>query len=152
MMVLCYEAPLQVDLINLQDDASNLVLGNLPDGNNQLTPPWYIALELQDLHLHNCLYDSGAEAKAVRYPVRYQDSFVDLEPANAEPMTGPDAYQNPVPAMMLMINWSSGWSRIPSIWRDRIRKFSWSSHINRSNSKAYSILAFTIIKAGDYPV
>ena len=38
-MVLCYEAPLQVDLINLQDDASNLVLGNLPDGNNQLTPP-----------------------------------------------------------------------------------------------------------------
>ena len=98
MMVLCYEAPLQVDLINLQDDASNLVLGNLPDGNNQLTPPWYIALELQDLHLHNCLYDSGVEAKLVHYQIRYQDSFVDLDLANSNPMTGPDAYQNPVPA------------------------------------------------------
>lgn len=59
-MVLSDEAPLQADLINLQDDAINRVLGNLPDGIYQLTPPFYITLELQYLNLHNRLYDSGA--------------------------------------------------------------------------------------------
>lgn len=57
MMVLCDEMPLQADLINLQDDAPKIVIGNLPKGNDQLTPPFYITLELQNLHLHNCLYD-----------------------------------------------------------------------------------------------
>ena len=37
-----------------------ITLGNLPNENNQLFPPFYITLELQGLHLHNGLYDSRA--------------------------------------------------------------------------------------------
>ena len=60
VMTLQDEVTLQADLINLQDYAPKIVLGNLPDGRDELTPPFYITLELQNIHLHNCLYDSGA--------------------------------------------------------------------------------------------
>lgn len=43
-MALQGEIPLQVDIINLQDDASKIWLGNLPYGNDHLTPPFYITL------------------------------------------------------------------------------------------------------------
>lgn len=39
MMILNDEAPLQADLINLQDDATNIVLGTPPDGILHLTYP-----------------------------------------------------------------------------------------------------------------
>ena len=52
-MVLQDEISLQADLINIQDDAPKIVLGNLPDGKNHLNSPFYITLELKNLHLHN---------------------------------------------------------------------------------------------------
>lgn len=59
-MALPNEIPLQVDLINIEDDGPKIVMGTLTSGNDQLTPPLYITVELQNLHLHNCLYDSKA--------------------------------------------------------------------------------------------
>ena len=50
----------KANLINIQDDAPKIVLGNLPEGRDELTPPFYITLELKGLHLHNFLYYSGA--------------------------------------------------------------------------------------------
>nr|KUM48007.1 hypothetical protein ABT39_MTgene5002 [Picea glauca]QHR86569.1 hypothetical protein Q903MT_gene572 [Picea sitchensis] len=60
MMAFQDDIPLQADLINLKDDAPNIMLGNLPDGRDELTPPFYLTLEIQNIHLHDCLYDSGA--------------------------------------------------------------------------------------------
>ena len=55
MMILSDEASPPCKL-TLQDDAPKGVLGNLPDRIDQLTSPFDITLELQDLHLHNCLW------------------------------------------------------------------------------------------------
>jgi hypothetical protein len=55
MMVLYDEIPLHTGLINHQDDAPKIVLGNMPDQNSHLTPLIYIILELQNLHLHHYL-------------------------------------------------------------------------------------------------
>jgi hypothetical protein len=54
-MVLYDEIPLHTGLINHQDDAPKIVLGNMPDQNSHLTPLIYIILELQNLHLHHYL-------------------------------------------------------------------------------------------------
>jgi len=40
VMILQDEPPMQADLINLQDDAPKIVLGTLPDGSDELTPPF----------------------------------------------------------------------------------------------------------------
>jgi len=40
----------KANLINIQDDAPKIVLGNLPEGRDELTPPFYITLELKGLH------------------------------------------------------------------------------------------------------
>ena len=60
VMVLSDETLLQDYLIKLQDDAPNIVLWNLLDRIDHSTPPFYITLELQNLHVHKCLYDSSA--------------------------------------------------------------------------------------------
>jgi hypothetical protein len=73
-MVLQNDIPLQVDLINLQDDTPKIVLGNFPDGRNELTPPFYITLELKNLHLHHCLYDSGDSHSLI--PLAIMDKLV----------------------------------------------------------------------------
>lgn len=46
-------------MINIHDDALNIVLENLQDGRDQLTP-FYITLELQNFHFQHCLYDLRA--------------------------------------------------------------------------------------------
>jgi hypothetical protein len=53
MMAFQDDIPLQADLINLKDDAPKIMLGNLPDGRDELTPPFYLILEIKNIHLHD---------------------------------------------------------------------------------------------------
>ena len=59
-MGLIYESPLQYNHINLQDDSPKIVLRNIPNEGDHITPPFYITLEFLNFHMHNCLYDYGA--------------------------------------------------------------------------------------------
>jgi hypothetical protein len=68
-MILSDEAPFQADLLNCQYDSPKIVLGNFPNRIEELTPPFYITLELQDLHLRNCLYDSEASYSLINLMV-----------------------------------------------------------------------------------
>lgn len=57
MMVLSHESPLQANLTNVLDSTPKVIIGNPIDGHDLISLPVYITLELQDLHLQNCLYD-----------------------------------------------------------------------------------------------
>lgn len=59
-MILSDESPFRANLMNLYDDALEIVICNPLDGHDLLTTSFYNTLELQDLHVHNYLYDYGA--------------------------------------------------------------------------------------------
>jgi hypothetical protein len=49
-----------VDILNIYDDKSTIVLGQMIEDRDQICPPFYISLNIQDKTLHNCLLDSRA--------------------------------------------------------------------------------------------
>jgi hypothetical protein len=54
------EDEIQANVINLEDDKSNIVFGPHFEGAKDIVSPFYIMLTLFDQLLHNCMLDSRA--------------------------------------------------------------------------------------------
>lgn len=48
------------DILNVQDDQPEILLGPMAEDRDESCPPFYISLNIHDKTLHNCLLDSGA--------------------------------------------------------------------------------------------
>jgi hypothetical protein len=48
------------DLVNLQDENPEVILGPMVEDRDDSSPPFYTSLNIHDKVLHNCLMDSGA--------------------------------------------------------------------------------------------